>query len=166
MLKTTPAEIEEKIAHLQAEVKALHSENESLKAKMVQDAVGDVMSQVQEIKGVKLLATALEDVDMNGLRDLGDQLKEKTGRRRCCSCQCQRRKSKPSRHGYRPGSESRRSCRKPDQRNCGHRRRRRRRTPEYGSGRRQESGKSTGSIKGSRGYFGGPDKIMQVFKKN
>ena len=51
----------------------------SLKAKMAQDAVGDVMSQVQEIKGVKLLATALEGVDMNGLRDLGDQLKEKLG---------------------------------------------------------------------------------------
>ena len=79
MLKTSPAEIEEKIAHLQAEVKALHSENESLKAKMAQDAVGDVMDQVQEIKGVKLLAVSLTDVDMNGLRDLGDQLKEKLG---------------------------------------------------------------------------------------
>ena len=79
MLKTTPGEIEEKIAHLQAEIKTLHSENESLKAKMAQEAMGDVMSQVQEIKGVKLLATALEDVDMNGLRDLGDQLKEKLG---------------------------------------------------------------------------------------
>ena len=79
MLKTSPAEIEEKIAHLQAEVKALHSENESLKAKMAQDAVGDVMNQVQEVKGVKLLAVSLTDVDMNGLRDLGDQLKEKLG---------------------------------------------------------------------------------------
>ena len=79
MLKTSPAEIEEKIAHLQAEVKALHSENESLKAKMAQDAVGDVMNQVQEVKGVKLLAVSLDDVDMNGLRDLGDQLKEKLG---------------------------------------------------------------------------------------
>ena len=79
MLKTSPAEIEEKIAHLQAEVKELHSENESLKAKMAQDAVGDVMDQVQEIKGVKLLAVSLTDVDMNGLRDLGDQLKEKLG---------------------------------------------------------------------------------------
>ena len=75
MLKTSPAEIEEKIAHLQAEVKALHSENESLKAKMAQDAVGDVMNQVQEVKGVKLLAVSLTDVDMNGLRDLGDQKK-------------------------------------------------------------------------------------------
>ncbi len=79
MLKTSSAEIEEKIAHLQAEVKALHSENESLKAKMAQDAVGDVMNQVQEVKGVKLLAVSLTDVDMNGLRDLGDQLKEKLG---------------------------------------------------------------------------------------
>ena len=79
MLKTSPAEIEEKIAHLQAEVKALHSENESLKAKMAQDAVGDVMDQVQEVKGVKLLAVSLTDVDMNGLRDLGDQLKGKLG---------------------------------------------------------------------------------------
>ena len=79
MLKTSPAEIEEKIAHLQAEVKALHSENESLKAKMAQEAVGDVLNQVQDVKGGKLLAVSLTDVDMNGLRDLGDQLKEKLG---------------------------------------------------------------------------------------
>lgn len=79
MLKTSPAEIEEKIAHLQAEIKALHSENESLKAKMAQEAVGDVLNQVQDVKGVKLLAVSLTDVDMNGLRDLGDQLKEKLG---------------------------------------------------------------------------------------
>ena len=60
-------------------MKALHSENESLKAKMAQDAVGDVMEQVKEIKGVKFLAVAVEDVDMNGLRTLGDQLKNKIG---------------------------------------------------------------------------------------
>jgi alanyl-tRNA synthetase len=37
------------------------------------------MGQVQEVKGVKLLATSVEGVDMNGLRDLGDQLKDKLG---------------------------------------------------------------------------------------
>ena len=31
------------------------------------------------MKGVKLLAVGLKDVDMNGLRNLGDQLKEKLG---------------------------------------------------------------------------------------
>ena len=37
------------------------------------------MNQVKEIKGLKLLAAKVEGVDMNGLRDLGDQLKEKLG---------------------------------------------------------------------------------------
>jgi len=79
LLKTTPNELADKISHLQAELKAAQSENETLKSKLAQDALGDVMNQVQEVKGVKLLAASLEDVDMNGLRDLGDQLKEKLG---------------------------------------------------------------------------------------
>ena len=37
------------------------------------------MNQVKEVKGVKLLATSVSGVDMNGLRDLGDQLKDKVG---------------------------------------------------------------------------------------
>ena len=78
-LKTSPAEIQDKIAHLQKEVKELHSENESLKSRMAQESLGDVMNQVVEVKGVKVLASAVADVDMNGLRDLGDQLKEKLG---------------------------------------------------------------------------------------
>ena len=77
LLKTTPAGVTEKISHLQAEVKELAGENESLKSKMAQESLGDVMDQVQEVGGVKLLAARVEDVDMNGLRDLGDQLKNK-----------------------------------------------------------------------------------------
>ena len=61
------------------ENKALKGEVESLKSKLAKDAMGDVMNQVEEVKGVKFLATSLEGVDMNGLRDLGDQLKEKLG---------------------------------------------------------------------------------------
>ena len=79
LLKTSPAELTDKIAHLQAELKAAHSENESLKSKLAQDSLGDVMDKVTEIKGVKVLASSLADVDMNGLRDLGDRLKEKLG---------------------------------------------------------------------------------------
>ena len=62
-----------------ADIKALHSENESLKSKAAKEALGDVMDNVTEVKGVKLLAASVADVDMNGLRDLGDQLKEKLG---------------------------------------------------------------------------------------
>ena len=78
-VKATPANLVERLEHLMAEMKALQSENESLKSKAAKDALGDVMDQVTEIKGVKLLAASVDGVDMNGLRELGDQLKEKLG---------------------------------------------------------------------------------------
>ena len=78
-LKANSGEILEKIAHLQEEVKTLQSENESLKSKMAQGSLGNVMDKVVEVDGVKLLAAKVEGVDMNGLRDLGDSLKEKLG---------------------------------------------------------------------------------------
>ena len=77
--KATPATLVEKIEHMMAEIKALSAENESLKSKAAKEALGDVMDQVVEVSGVKLLATQVSGVDMNGLRDLGDQLKAKIG---------------------------------------------------------------------------------------
>ena len=79
LVKATPNQLSDKIRHLQAENKDLHSELESVKSKMAKEAMGDVSDQVTEVKGVKLIAAKVEDVDMNGLRDLGDQLKEKLG---------------------------------------------------------------------------------------
>lgn len=79
LVKAKPEQLADKIQHLMAENKALGSEVESLKSKMAKDAMGNVMDQAQQIEGVKLLATSVEGVDMNGLRDLGDQLKEKLG---------------------------------------------------------------------------------------
>ena len=78
-LKANPSQVVEKIQHLQSELKAVSSENESLKSKLAQGALGDVMDQVVEVKGIRLLAAKVKGVDMNGLRDLGDQLKEKLG---------------------------------------------------------------------------------------
>lgn len=79
ILKTTPVNLLDRCGHLMAELKALQSENESLKSKAAKDALGDVMNQVKDVKGTKLLASKVSGVDMNGLRDLGDQLKEKLG---------------------------------------------------------------------------------------
>ena len=78
-LKTSPNNLLERCEHLMAEIKALQSENASLKSRAAKEALGDVMDQVQEIKGVKMLASKVVGVDMNGLRELGDQLKEKLG---------------------------------------------------------------------------------------
>ncbi|MCI9167177.1 MAG: alanine--tRNA ligase [Dorea sp.] len=79
LIKAKPDMLSEKIKNLVAENKALNSEVESLKGRLAKDAMGDVMDQVTEVKGVKLLAAKVEGVDMNGLRDLGDQLKSKLG---------------------------------------------------------------------------------------
>ncbi len=77
--KTEPAMLLKKIESMQAELKALQSENEKLKSKLANEAIGDVMSQVTEVRGVKLLPVKVEGVDMNGLRNLGDQLKNQLG---------------------------------------------------------------------------------------
>jgi len=77
--KTTPSALTAKIESLLEEIKSLHSENEKLKSRLAKDSLGNVMDQVKEVKGVKVLATKVLDVDMNGLRNLGDQLKDKLG---------------------------------------------------------------------------------------
>lgn len=79
LLKTTPDKLEERISHVLGENKELHSEVESLKSRLAKESMGDVTDQVKEIKGLKFLAAKVPDADMNGLRDLGDQLKEKLG---------------------------------------------------------------------------------------
>lgn len=79
LVRATPATLADHIRRLQEELKNVKSENESLKAREAKSAMGDVMDKVQEIKGVKFLGASMKDVDMNGLRDLGDQLKEKLG---------------------------------------------------------------------------------------
>ncbi len=79
VVKASPATLVEKCGHLMAEIKALNAELESLKSKAAKEALGDVMNQVKELKGVKLLAASVDGVDMNGLRELGDQLKGKLG---------------------------------------------------------------------------------------
>lgn len=79
LLKTTPAELAEHIKKLQEELREVKRENESLKSKAASGQMGNIMDKVTEVKGVKLLASSVDNVDMNGLRDLGDQLKEKLG---------------------------------------------------------------------------------------
>ena len=77
--KTEVSQLTARIEAMQAEIKALTAENEKLKSKLANNSLGDVMSQVKEVKGVKVLAARADGVDMNGLRNLGDQLKDKLG---------------------------------------------------------------------------------------
>ena len=79
LVKAAPADLSAKLSSMLEEMRSLHSENEKLKSRLANDSLGDVMNQVQEIGGLKFLAVSVQDVDMNGLRNLGDKLKEKLG---------------------------------------------------------------------------------------
>ena len=79
MLKTSRSDILEKISALQSELKEAHSQIESLKSEAAKSAMGDVSDNIREIAGVKFIASRMEGVDANGLRELGDSLKEKIG---------------------------------------------------------------------------------------
>ncbi len=77
--KCEPAKLTSRIESMLSEIKELTRENEKLKNQMAKDAMGNVMDQVEEINGIKFLAVKVDNVDMNSLRNLGDQLKEKLG---------------------------------------------------------------------------------------
>ena len=77
--KAEPAQLVNRIEGLYEEIKALKSENEKLKSKLANEALGDIMNQVCEVSGVKLLAAGVPDMEMNDLRNLGDKLKDKLG---------------------------------------------------------------------------------------
>ena len=77
LLKTNPEQLIDRITHTLAQIKELSSENESLKAKLANESLGDVTSDMVSVGDFNIIATAVDGVDMNGLRDLGDQLKQK-----------------------------------------------------------------------------------------
>ena len=76
-LKTTPDKLHEKIKHLLDEIKELKSEQEKLKAKLAKDSISDIDSQIYEVGGIKAIVLKVNDIEMNELRNLGDNLKQK-----------------------------------------------------------------------------------------
>lgn len=77
-LKTNVSELGDRIDNLLEEVKALKSENDQLKSKLANEAMGNAAENIVDVKGIKLLAMKVEGVEMNELRNLGDQLKKDT----------------------------------------------------------------------------------------
>jgi alanyl-tRNA synthetase len=78
-LKTKPEQVEARVESLVERNRSLEKELEQLKAKLASAAGSDMLSQAQEIQGVKLLATQLEGVSGKDLRGVLDQLKNKLG---------------------------------------------------------------------------------------
>jgi alanyl-tRNA synthetase len=78
-LKANPKDIVSRIDGLMAEIKQLQRENESLSAKLGNIEAGNLLENVKEINGVKVLAAKVQAVDMNNLRNMADDIKQKLG---------------------------------------------------------------------------------------
>ncbi|MBR7020721.1 MAG: alanine--tRNA ligase [Lachnospiraceae bacterium] len=77
--KCEPANLAVKIESLLAELKASEQENEKLKAKIADASLSDVLSDVTEVDGIKILAAKVPNLDMNALRNFSDKMKAKLG---------------------------------------------------------------------------------------
>jgi alanyl-tRNA synthetase len=76
-LKAQPSELPQKIAQVQDQVKALEKELDRLKSKLATSQGDALLSQVVEVKGVKVLSLELEGADVKALRDTADKLRDK-----------------------------------------------------------------------------------------
>lgn len=73
--KTESSQLVRRIHAMNDEIKALSGENDKLKAQLANHALGDVKQDITDIMGISFLATRVDNVDMNELRNLGDKLK-------------------------------------------------------------------------------------------
>ena len=76
-LKAQPAELNQRIAQVLDQVKALEKELAAAKGKLASAQGDELMTQAIDIKGVKLLVAKLEGADAKTLRDTMDKLKDK-----------------------------------------------------------------------------------------
>ena len=75
--KAEPEQLVKKIEDMQTQIRDLQAEIAKIKSASAKDALGDIEAEV--VNGMNLVTRKLEGVDMNQLRELGDQIKEKIG---------------------------------------------------------------------------------------
>lgn len=76
-LKSNPKDILVKADSLQAEMRELQRENESLSKKLSNIEAGSLTDKIENVNGVQLLAVNVQAADMNALRTMADELKQK-----------------------------------------------------------------------------------------
>lgn len=70
-------EVVAKTEQLQQQVKELQKENEQLATKLANQQAGDVFKNIQEVNGLTVITASVSVKDMNQLRQLADQWKQK-----------------------------------------------------------------------------------------
>lgn len=79
LLKTDASGLVERVSNLQSQAKELEKALDTAKQKLVSAQGADILSQSQDIKGVKVLVSELEGVEAKALRGMMDDLKNRIG---------------------------------------------------------------------------------------
>ncbi|GAC39899.1 alanine--tRNA ligase [Paraglaciecola psychrophila] len=79
LLKTDPQSLTARIKNILDGNKVVEKELQKLKRQIASDATTDVLSQVYEVNGVKVLSTVLEGVEAKALRSMVDDFKNQLG---------------------------------------------------------------------------------------
>lgn len=77
ILKSSVQDVEHKAEQLLLDIKHLQRENDQLKNKLAKNALSEILDQVKEVNGYQIITAKFEGIDMNTLRNLGDQIKDK-----------------------------------------------------------------------------------------
>ncbi|MCX5843341.1 MAG: alanine--tRNA ligase, partial [Deltaproteobacteria bacterium] len=77
LLKTNPLDLSERVEKLLKHQRELEKEIEALRGKLAAKDTSDLIDQVKEIKGVRVLSAVVDVSDAKTMRDLGDKLKDK-----------------------------------------------------------------------------------------
>lgn len=79
ILKTNKKDIIDKVEILQEENKNLQKEIEKLKNKLASSKIDDIVDNFSEVKGIKIVTSRIDGMDINSLRNLGDKVRDKLG---------------------------------------------------------------------------------------
>ncbi|AGC68391.1 alanine--tRNA ligase AlaS [Thermoclostridium stercorarium subsp. stercorarium DSM 8532] len=79
IVKSTPDDTPFKVNNLVEEIKNLQKELNSIKDKLANQSVNDLLNKAEDVSGVKVLAARLDQLDMTALRNMADTLKNKLG---------------------------------------------------------------------------------------
>jgi alanyl-tRNA synthetase len=78
-LRGTPAEVEDKVGQLLERQKKLEREIASLKSRLTSGHRGDLAERAVQVRGVQVVATAIDGADAQSLREAVDSLKGRLG---------------------------------------------------------------------------------------
>nr|WP_302596344.1 alanine--tRNA ligase [uncultured Cellulosilyticum sp.] len=76
VVKAKKADVVKRVEAMALEVKSLEKENEKLKSEIAASKAGSLLDQAETIGAFKVLATQVDGLDMNALKNMGDSLKD------------------------------------------------------------------------------------------